>query len=203
MNLSALQIDYIKELFNISLGQAAVELSELVDDEIELSVPSFSLLSIDELITHLHLSADTPVTAVKMRMDGGLSGDGMLIFPEKNSLDLVKAVAGEQSEDLIMTDLEAEALTEIASIILNQIISTISSMLSIQVKTRIPICTRDILKNILFDNGGKSRIVMFVGMSFVVKELALGGDVLFIQDIESVELFTSRVASVLATLGFE
>ncbi len=203
MKLTALQIDYIKELFNISLGLAAVELSEIVDDEIELSVPSFNLLSKQVLIKQLDLTPETQVTAVKMKVDGGLAGDGMLLYPADKSLDLVKAVSGDLSEDVTMTELEAEALTEISSIILNQIISTISTMLSIDVKTGLPSCCRDQIKNILFENSDESSMVMFVGMRFLVKELSIGGDVLFIQDIKTIEAFVRRVAKVLMELGFE
>ncbi len=203
MNLTDLQIDYIKELFNISLGSAAVELSELVEDEVELSVPSFSLLSCEALIEKLGLTPETPVTAVKMKTEGGLEGDAMLLFPADNSLDLVKAVVGEVTDDDDLTELEAEALTEVASIILNHIITTICSMLSMKVKTRLPTCINDTLGQILIDKQDVNTVVMFVGMSFSVKQLNLSGDVLFIQDLTTVEEFVQRVAEVLSELGLE
>jgi|GEM_PF-4356895 len=203
MTLSDLQIDYIKELFNVSLGAAAVELSELVNDEVELSVPAFSLLSRQELFSYLNLEPSTQVTAVKVKLDGGLSGDGMLLFPDDISHDLVKVVIGDVVDDVSLTDQETEALTEIASIILDQIITTISSMLSLKVKTHIPTCIRDTLGHIIVEKEGDSQILMFVEMSFTIKQLDLTGDVLFIQDLKKVETFVQRVAEVLSDLGFE
>ena len=53
MQLQDMQVDYIQEMFNTGLGDAAVELSELVNDEVLISVPKFALLSRDQLIEQL------------------------------------------------------------------------------------------------------------------------------------------------------
>ncbi|MBF0272478.1 MAG: hypothetical protein HQL98_10485 [Magnetococcales bacterium] len=55
--LDEVEEDAFKELFNISFGMTAATLSEMVDAEIELSVPCFSMLtekSISDYIRHMY-----------------------------------------------------------------------------------------------------------------------------------------------------
>ncbi|WP_415889943.1 hypothetical protein ACMXYV_01135 [Neptuniibacter sp. SY11_33] len=199
--LTEMQVDYIQEMFNTGLGDAAVELSELVNEEVLISVPKFDLLTRDELIKQLGIAPEAEVTTVTVGLAGDLGGNGMLIFPTGRSLDLVRSIVGETTSADGLTELEAEVLTEVASIILNQIISTIASLLSVNVRTELPVSDQETLKSALYRDA-EAETVMFVGMSFAVQELNLRGDILFLQTNEMVEKFIAEVARVLEELGF-
>lgn len=199
--LTEMQVDYIQEMFNVGLGDAAVELSELVEEEVLISVPKFALMSRDELIKQLGIPPETEVTTVTVGLEGELGGNGMLIFPTGKSLDLVRSVVGETTSTEGLTELEAEVLTEVASIILNQIISTIASLLSVKVRTQLPVNDQESLHGALHRDA-ESDTVMFVGMSFSVQELNLHGDILFLQTNEMVQKFINEVSRVLEELGF-
>lgn len=201
MQLTEMQVDYIQEMFNVGLGDAAVELSELVNEEVLISVPKFDLLTRETLIKQLGIPAEAEVTTVTVGLEGDLGGNGMLIFPTGRSLDLVRSVVGETASSEGLTELEAEVLTEVASIILNQIISTIASLLSVNVRTQLPASDQETLHNALYRDA-EAETVMFVGMSFSVQELNLHGDILFLQTNEMVEKFIAEVSRVLEELGF-
>ena len=69
------------------------------------------------------------LVAVRQAFSGDISGRALLIFPEKNSLELVRAVAGEglSLEDIL--ELEHEALAEIGNMILNACMATMANLL--------------------------------------------------------------------------
>ena len=79
-----------------------------------------------------------------MRQDfaGPFSGRALLIFPETNSLELVRAVVGRELalEDIV--DLEDEALAETGNIILNSWVATIANLLKSALKMSLPIVIR-------------------------------------------------------------
>ena len=79
-----------------------------------------------------------PLVAVRQAFQGEFSGCALLIFPEPNSLELVRAVTkGELSlEDII--DLEQEALAEIGNIILNGCMATIANLLERSLTMSLP-----------------------------------------------------------------
>jgi len=191
-----MQIDFIKEIFNTGLGEAGVELSELVEDEVELSVPDFQLLSREVIYQRLGIDKDTLVNSVAVTIGGDISGNGILVFPEANSLGLIRTIVEEAAGPDAMTDQEEEALVEISGIILNNLISTISEFLSMDITTDLPHHFKDTLASILAqpDDGG---VIMFVGMSFSVKSLNLSGDILFLQNTETTQKFYQRVAKTL------
>ncbi len=197
MDLNETQVDFVKEIFNTGLGEAAVELSELVEDEVLLSVPQFSLIPSEELTKHVAVGEKDVVTTVTMELIGDMSGNGMLIFPAANSLDLVRTIVEESAGPENLTDLEEEALSEIAGIILNHMVTTFSSFLNINVKTGMPRCHQDTLRRIMQESYFIDGMIMFIGMSFEVKSLNLAGDILFLQNVDTTEKFLSQVVAAL------
>jgi hypothetical protein len=70
------------------------------------------------------------LVAVQQSFEGPFSGRALLIFPEAQSLELVRSIVGEEHslEDVI--DLEQEALAETGNIILNACLATIANVLA-------------------------------------------------------------------------
>lgn len=201
-----MQQDYLKELFNIGLGNAANELSELVGEEVLMSVPEFRLISRAELLATLAADPDEEVTMVTTDLEGGLQGSGMLLFPYMGSIDLARLISDYSHSVGGITELEEEALSEIAGIVLNGIITTLSNMLSMPVRTGMPGCSRASWRRALLPEGdGNGAVaaspVLFLGMHFAVRSLDLKGDILFLQEYAVVERLVERVQRVLVTLG--
>ena len=78
------------------------------------------------------------LVAVHQAFEGDISGRALLIFPETNSLELVRAVTGGDLplEDII--ELEQEALAETGNVILNGCLATIANMLQRNLKMSLP-----------------------------------------------------------------
>ena len=127
--LDEMERDALAELVNIGVSRAAASLREMVGQEILLSVPAVAVVSREEAARLIGEREPHSLVAVHQAFHGDLSGRALLIFPEANSLELVRAVTGGALplDDIIA--LEQEALAETGNIILNGCLATIANML--------------------------------------------------------------------------
>ena len=101
--LTELERDALGEVSNIAMARAANSLRQMVEHEVLLSVPAVEILSQDQA-TQLVAKPDNPnLVAVRQDFSGAFAGRALLIFPEANSLELVRAVVGRQLplEDIV------------------------------------------------------------------------------------------------------
>ena len=91
-NLSDLEHDALTELVNLGVSRAAANLSEMVGEQVHLSVPSVSMMGRSQAIEILNKSEASKLIAVHQVFDGEVSGRALVIFPEAKSLELVRAV---------------------------------------------------------------------------------------------------------------
>src|ERR1700709_119348 len=136
--LNPLELDALTELVNIGVSGSAASLREMVGKEIILSVPKVELLARDEAGIVLRPSEAAKLVAVHQVFEGDITGRAMLIFPEANSLEIVRAVAGGSLSLEDIMDLEHEALAETGNIILNGCLATIANLLERSLKMSLP-----------------------------------------------------------------
>ena len=74
-NLSDRQVDALREAGNIGAGNAAIALSQMVEERIGLSMPRASVLPLSQ-IPDLVGGAEAPVAGVYLRIEGDVSGSG-------------------------------------------------------------------------------------------------------------------------------
>jgi chemotaxis protein CheC len=132
------EIDALTELVNLGVSSAAVSLRTMVGSEVLLSVPAIDIVSRTRAAEIIGRQDSGKLVAVHQEFEGEVSGRALLIFPEANSLELVRAVTGGglSLEDII--DLEAEALAETGNIILNGCLAIIANMLERTLKISLP-----------------------------------------------------------------
>jgi len=111
---------------------------------------------------------DNPkLVAVRQDFSGPFSGRALLIFPEANSLELVRVVVGRALtlEDIV--DLEDEALAETGNIILNSWVATLANLLKRGLKMSLPVVVRGDGRHI-FETAGQqqSNLVLFLHIRF-------------------------------------
>jgi chemotaxis protein CheC len=183
--LTELERDALAELSNIAMARAANSLRQMVENEVALAVPSVDILT-KEAATSLVATPDNPrLVAVRQDFAGVFSGRALLIFPEKNSLELVRAVVGRQLplEDIV--DLEDEALAETGNIILNSWVATIANLLKSALKMSLPVVIRGDSRQ-MFESA-ISSLVLFLHIRFEVRQREIRGYVALLMDIPSLD----------------
>ncbi|WP_286237316.1 chemotaxis protein CheX [Neptuniibacter halophilus] len=136
--LTPTQLDTLTELFNIGVGKAASVLSEMVNEEVDLCVPKISCSKFDEAAASLQRFTAEKVEAVEQVFTGRFSGVSFLVFSERSSFELVQRLLGSNIPLDELTEMEQDALKEVANIILNACFGSISDMLGSTLESGIP-----------------------------------------------------------------
>lgn len=195
MQLTELQRDAITELLNIGMGYAAFSLSQMLDDEVKLSIPSVELLSRQEAAAHIEADPHKRIVAIKQHFEGSFWGNVFLLFPKDKSLDLVKALMKEELTYDMLTELEQDALMEVGNVILNSCLSTLADVLmKAEVSSGLPVFMIGSAQEVLDATVPLAEeIVMFLRMDFKLHSNNICGYVAFILDISSINRFKTSV----------
>jgi chemotaxis protein CheC len=193
--LSELELDALTELVNIGVSRAAASLGAMVGEQVLLSVPSVVIVSRSRAADLLGGTRQDLLVAVRQAFHGDVSGRALLIFPEKNSLELVRAVAGARLSLEDILELEHEALAEIGNIILNACIATMANLLERSLTMSLPEIIRGDSEG-LFDLGVAiaDDVVLFVHINFSLKGRQIMGYVAMVMDFASLTSLKELVA---------
>lgn len=194
--LNTIQIDAITELLNIGIGSAASALSEMVDDEVALSIPEIALVNPEQATKALSKTLQTTISAVHQEFQGPIWGKALLFFPEKQSLDLVRAVIDNSMPLEDVSEVEQEAIEEIGNVILNACLSSLADVFGKEIHTQLPEFYKgDVATlfqtNAIADDSDPSLLLLKVGFSLQEKDIK--GYVSFFMSIGSLYAFLDAI----------
>lgn len=187
--LDELERDALTEIVNIGVSRAASSLRKMIGAQVLLSVPSIEIVSqtrAARLISERELS---DLVAVRQDFAGPFSGRALLIFPETNSLELVRAVTGGELTAQEVVEMEGEALCETGNVILNACLATMANMLKRSLTMTIPEIIRG-TSSTLFEvskTNPEGGLVLFLYIDFAVRSRDIRGYIAMIMDIPSLE----------------
>ncbi|MCK5547232.1 MAG: chemotaxis protein CheC [Rhodospirillaceae bacterium] len=195
MELSKIQQDGLVEILNIAIGRAASSLSQMVKEEISLTIPNASFVEHSAILSLFNKRDIDAIDAVSQKFSGIFSGDAMLIFPESDSLKLVQCVIGDIVDEDSMTELEQETVTEVGNVVLNACLSSFSDQLGLEINGAMPQFlsgkTADVLDS--FDDNKGSQITMLVEVSFDISHKEIRGYLVLIIELPSANDMISRI----------
>ena len=194
--LTELEQDALAEVFNIGVGLAADVLSQMVNETVRLSVPLVELTSQEVASTQFHDRENRPLCAIRQTYSGEVTTDAILMFPEENSLELVRSMVGSDIPLEQLTEMEQDAMAEIGNIILNAVISQLSSTLGLSFDGSLPevsMVTGDtIFANFSAPGAGKASVLMLT-IDFELSRRQVSGYLAFLLDIPSSEKLIARL----------
>jgi chemotaxis protein CheC len=203
VTLTPLELDALTELVNLGVGNAAVGLREMVKEEVLLSVPNVVIVTRQQAIANLGQGAVRRLVAVHQNFDGDIRGRALLIFPEAQSMELVRAVVGSDLslEDLI--ELEQEALAETGNILLNGCLSTLANSFGRTLRVSLP--------EVVHGDGSEffnltpwpraDDGVLFIYINFAVRRGDIQGYLAMLLDLPSLVTLKELLASYIVCMG--
>ncbi|AQR72826.1 chemotaxis protein CheX [Sphingomonas sp. LM7] len=200
--LGELERDALTEIVNIGVSRAASSLRKMIGDHVTLSVPSIDVVSQRRAARLISEREVAELVAVRQDFSGPFSGRALLIFPESNSLELVRAVTGDTLSAQEVVDMEHEALTETGNVILNSCLATMANMLKRSLIMTIP----EVLRGngaLLFEIDESSEVeglVLFLYIDFAVRKRDIRGYIAMIMDIPSLEVLKELLDEFIARI---
>ncbi|MBL7005280.1 MAG: chemotaxis protein CheC [Gammaproteobacteria bacterium] len=195
INLTELQQDGIQELLNIAMANAGASLSQMVDEEVMLSVPSVRVVAVTE-INELVGNPVVNMSAVSQSFNGTFSGHAMLLFPEKKSLELVWALLKGSVPKEEIAEMEGESLSEVGNVIINACLRVLSNVLKEDINSGLPQFRQGTHAEILIDLSGGSRsdtVILFMPVDFRLKTKDIDGYVAIVMDVGEIANFLNKV----------
>jgi chemotaxis protein CheC len=197
--LTDLERDALAELSNIAMARAANTLRQMIENQVLLSVPNVDIVSKDEAMQIIGKPDAPALVAVRQDFNGPFSGRALLIFPEANSLELVRAVVGRELPLEDIGNLEDEALAETGNVILNSWVATIANLLKRTLQMSLPMVIRGDGRQLL--SGDETQtLVLFLHIRFEVSNRNIQGYVALLMDIPSIDALRSLLASFIKDL---
>jgi len=199
MELTPHELDTLRELINMGVGQAAGIMNDMLSAHIHLSVPVIKVYTPEGFLMDWAVQgAHTPLlsiaqentarmSAVRLRFMGPFSGSAMLVFPPKSALNLVTLVAEE--EEMQATDLNEiriGTLMEVGNIVLNGVMGTIGNILGHHMIFSIPSYREETIRNLLAaEKPDSDWVILLVQARFDIKQHQINGDIMLILHVSS------------------
>jgi chemotaxis protein CheC len=200
-NLTELQHDALVEIFNIGVGHAARAMSEIVNEEVTMSVPSITFVNRADAAAMLGNKESDRVCGVSQRYQGAFSTEAILMFPEDKSLDIVRLMVGESVPLKELTEMEQEAMSEIGNIILNSCVGTLANIFSQELSGSLPAYHVGTSEEILTASGGLAdTVVLMLHIDFILETHQIHGYVAFILDLTALHDLQEQVDRYLARM---
>lgn len=138
MTITVAQLDALTEIFNIGAGRAASSLSDIVGDEVLLSVPRVEFYRAHEVNAKVLSLSSARLGSVKQKFRGPFNLTASLLFTEERALEIVQEMLGSQVQKEDLVEYEQEAMCEVGNIILNACLSAMADMLGISFESTLP-----------------------------------------------------------------
>lgn len=181
MMLTDSQLDVLTEIFNVGAGRAAASLSEIVGDEVLLSVPQVEFYRANEVNASVLSLTSERLGSVQQKFKGPFNMAASLLFTEERALEIVQEMLGSQVQMEDLVEYEQEAMCEVGNIILNACLSAMADMLGISFESTLPEYSSDtpdvVIGRIISDID--NPLMLILHMNMIIEKRRSQGTLIF------------------------
>ncbi|MBC3871185.1 chemotaxis protein CheC [Undibacterium oligocarboniphilum] len=196
-SLSELHIDALSEVFNVGAGRAAASLSEIVGDEVRLSVPSVEIRKASDIDDTLMGPRSDRFGAVHQTFSGSFDAEAILLFTEEHALEIVRDMMGSQISIEDLAEFEQEAMCELGNIILNACLSAMADMLNVPLNCSLPdysVATMDeIFNRICPDQDQDQQYILLLHIDLAIEKRHSEGHLIFLLSSTSLSSLMTQI----------
>ncbi|MFL2100373.1 chemotaxis protein CheC [Desemzia sp. FAM 23989] len=164
---NSVQLDALKEVINIGGGNAATSLSQLINKPVQMTVPVIEVLAYDDLYQQV-MSEETIVDAVMTRMIGQAEGIFLLVGLEEDMNHVASIMLPDDAA--ASPEMINSALKELANILVNSFLNSVTKLLDINLLTSIPLLTQDmfgaIVSSVYMESGQYDDTILILKNEF-------------------------------------
>ena len=196
-HIDAMQIDIFREIGSIGGGNAATSLANILDKQINMSIPQINIVPFNDIVNILN-GPESLVVGLLVNMSGDLTGSILLILELEDAYEMASLVLGEDRPlptDLSAKDLgelDRSALSEIANILVGSYLSAICKMTNLNVVPSVPDLAIDMVGAIssivAIEYGKIGDSVLFLKTQFSDVSKSMDGHFFLIPDFNSYKI---------------
>lgn len=199
--------DALAETFNLALGHAALHFSELVNEEVEMSVPQVALIPAAELLPRIVESTGLQTGARLVRMaqrfnsrQGDIQTQALLLFAEQGCLDMLSRLL-HQPVAPQLGEMERDALGEVANVILNSCMNRLAEVLDRAMTGSLPQIGAGPAAQVLAQDSAAGTQVLWAGVGMKLADQQVQGQVVFVMDMASLQRAIHQVRAYFGMVG--
>ena len=146
--LTDLQVDTIREISNIGMGNAATALSQMIEQPVNITVPKADIVDISE-VPMLMGGEEIPVAASYVQVVGEARGHLVLANRIEDSHRLIKLIVPGASFDVLEDEMARSAIQEIGNILGSSFLRSLSDLTKLNLLPTVPAVAVDYAGSIL------------------------------------------------------
>jgi chemotaxis protein CheC len=196
-DLTAIQLDALREVGSIGSGNAANALSEMIGRPVRLQQPEVRIMGYNEAIEWI--GGPEEITAgVLVKLSGQVNGI-MLSVQQIEFINLVlESMLGEVAGDYTeIRELERSTMIEVGNIMISTFINALCGLADIRVDLTVPAFTIDMQGAIMAvpmaEYGGQSNYLMTIGGDFICENRQVPCRLLLSPDIRSLNFLLRKL----------
>jgi chemotaxis protein CheC len=201
-DLTTVEHDALLEVFNIAIGSAADDLSQMVDDEVLLSVPSLELIPLSKWLQREGKRAHQKVSAVRLDVSGPFHTEAILLFDEEAALRVVRSMVndemGQAMSDLELTDAHQEVMAEIGNVVLNACLGSIANMFESEFHLSTPEVTGSTYAQLLDSTPDEQKVLLLLIIDFGLRRQKVMGHIALVMDLPEMRELRTHVSALLS-----
>jgi chemotaxis protein CheC len=146
--LTELQIDTIREISNIGMGNAATALSQMIDQPVNITVPKAFIIDVTK-VAEVIGGEELPVAAAYVQVVGEARGHLVLIFPTDDVRKLINMIVPGADSDVTKDDMARSAVQEIGNILASSFLRSLAEMTQLNLLPTVPAVAVDFAGSII------------------------------------------------------
>ncbi len=182
----SLELDILRELFNISVGKSSCLLSEIIDRKIILNVPDVKLVDLENkefnMEECLPEKSDGIFMISSISFENELQGKASLIFSAKKMrtfIDLcLKNSETEVYFEMNFSDIDFDVIKEIGNIVLNSVVGEVGNLLNLKLTYTLPEVKIFNGDEIFKDIDCQYTHVLILNITFLIENTKIEGAIL-------------------------
>jgi chemotaxis protein CheC len=178
--LSAMQLDVLQEVGNIGAGNAATALSQLLNEKVDMTVPTVKIIPFDDIFSKI--GVEEVVIGVIVRVLGDIPGNILFTLEKDAALKIISKLIGEDQE--LISELGNSALCEIGNIISSSFMNAIATLTHLALMPSVPAVALDMMGAILsttfIESGQFDEHVLDLETQFIQENEKLDGHFYYI-----------------------
>lgn len=182
----SLELDILKELFNISVGKASSLLSEITERKIVLNIPDVKLINLENKKNNEEEcppeKSDSIFMISSISFEQELQGKASLIFSAEKMrkfIDLCqKNDETEEYSEMDFSDIDLDVIKEIGNIVLNSVVGEVGNILDIKLIYTLPEVQVFKGADFLKDMDCQYTHVLILNITFLIENTKIEGAIL-------------------------